>query len=143
MSGELISLTYRSRARLSDPEEDILSIIRMSRVMNPRFGITGILFYDGFHFVQILEGPRSGCNEMFSCISRDARHEDIVTFGMFEIERRRFPDWSMRLVSRRELHALVPELDLLDVGEREEIARVHAGIVRRLAPAEPGVDRAG
>ncbi|MGP3699751.1 BLUF domain-containing protein [Rhodobacter sp. NSM] len=141
MSGDLISLTYKSRARLADPEVDILNIVRMSRVMNPRFGITGILFYNGFHFVQTLEGPRSGCNELFSCISRDPRHEELVTFGLSEIERRRFPDWSMQLVSRRELYELVPELKLLDDGDHEEIARVHASIIARLTATELSMAR--
>ncbi|MCE6957629.1 BLUF domain-containing protein [Cereibacter sphaeroides] len=135
VSGDLVSLTYRSRVRLDDPEREILSIIRASRVTNPRLGITGVLFYSGFHFVQTVEGQRSACNTLFTRISNDHRHREIQALALIEIETRRFPDWAMQLVSRQELRARLPELKQIDALDPEEAERVHASTVARLGMA--------
>ncbi|MCE6950132.1 BLUF domain-containing protein [Cereibacter sphaeroides] len=137
MISDLVSLTYRSRLGLADPAAGILRILQASRVRNPRLGITGILLYNGFHFVQTIEGPRATCNELFAQISKDPRHSQIVAFGLTKLEQRLFPDWSMRLISRTELRETMPELKLLDLKEPEDIERLHRRILASLsAPAE-------
>ncbi|ULB12133.1 BLUF domain-containing protein (plasmid) [Cereibacter azotoformans] len=135
MCRDLVSLSYRSRVRLSDPVGDMVRIMQSSRVRNPRLGITGILLYNGLHFVQTLEGPQEACRDLFLRISQDPRHSEITAFGLSTIERRRFPDWSMRLLSREELRALMPELKLLDLKDAEDMERVHNQIVARMSAA--------
>ncbi|MGP3698560.1 BLUF domain-containing protein [Rhodobacter sp. NSM] len=139
MIDDLVSLTYRSRVCLADPVADIVAIVQASRVRNPRLGITGILLYNGFHFVQTLEGPRTACNHLLERISKDPRHLEIVAFGLRPIEQRSFPDWSMQLISRAELRAIMPELKLLDLKEPEDIERLHRRIIASLSarPSAP------
>ncbi|EGJ19297.1 blue-light receptor BLUF domain-containing protein (plasmid) [Cereibacter sphaeroides WS8N] len=110
MNIDLVSVTYKSRPCLADPAADILRIVQSSRVRNPRLGMTGILLYNGFHFVQTIEGPRIACNDLFAQISNDPRHSEVVAFEVRQIEQRRFLDWSMRLISRTELREIRPEL---------------------------------
>ncbi|MWP37257.1 blue light sensor protein [Rhodobacter sphaeroides] len=133
---ELVSLTYRSRVRLADPVADIVQIMRASRVRNLRLGITGILLYNGVHFVQTIEGPRSACDELFRLISADPRHQEILAFDLEPITARRFPDWSMRIVSRKELRALAPDLERLDLSGPEDVAQLHRTIAARLSKGD-------
>ncbi|SNT42024.1 Sensors of blue-light using FAD [[Luteovulum] sphaeroides subsp. megalophilum] len=133
MIGDLLTVSYRSRVCLADPVADLLGIVQASRVRNLRLGITGILLYNGFHFVQTIEGPQNACRELFARISEDPRHSDIVAFGVRKIERRRFPDWSMRLISRAELLETMPELRLLDLKEHQDIERLHGRVLEELS----------
>ncbi|QCP87015.1 BLUF domain-containing protein [Cereibacter sphaeroides] len=133
---ELVSLTYRSRARLADPTAQIVQIMRAARVRNLRLGITGILLYNGVHFVQTIEGPRAACDELFRLISADPRHQEILAFGFERIAARRFPDWSMRIVSREELRALAPGLERLDLSGPEDVTELHRTIAARLSKGD-------
>ncbi|PTR06514.1 FAD-dependent sensor of blue light [Cereibacter azotoformans] len=91
MCRELVSLSYRSRVRLSDPVGDMVRIMQSSRMRNPRLGITGILLYNGLHFVQTLEGPQEACRDLFLRISQDPRHSEIIAFGLSTIEQAPVP----------------------------------------------------
>lgn len=137
MAQDLVSLSYKSRVRLADPGGDLVRIMQTSRVRNARLGITGILLYNGFHFVQTIEGPRECCKDLFERISEDPRHGDIVAFGLREIGQRQFPDWSMRLISREELRAIVPDLALVDLREPEDIEDLHRIICGKLGAECP------
>ena len=107
--------------------------MQASRIHNRRHQITGILLYNGFTFVQTIEGPREACRDLFSRIEADARHSEVRAFGLQPIEVRRFPDWSMRLLWREELRTLVPELDLLDLKDQADVERLHRRIAIGLA----------
>ncbi|WP_232017857.1 BLUF domain-containing protein [Cereibacter sphaeroides] len=141
MNIDLVSVTYKSRPCLADPAADILRIVQSSRVRNPRLGMTGILLYNGFHFVQTIEGPRIACNDLFAQISNDPRHSEVVAFEVRQIEQRRFLDWSMRLISRTELREIRPELKLLDLREPEDIERLHGRIIFSLSDSPVAPDK--
>ncbi|MDP4003319.1 BLUF domain-containing protein [Methylobacterium sp. NEAU K] len=87
------SLLYVSR-RLASPA-DVQDIVSASRVRNARLQVTGALVACEDRFAQILEGPRPGVDALMDSISRDRRHADVDVLLYDDIERRRFPGWSL------------------------------------------------
>ena len=90
-----MQLIYASRPFGYD-DLTLTSILMQARENNARNGITGALICREDVFLQILEGPRDLVTSTFSRILRDERHVDVVNLLSSEIDRRLFPEWSMR-----------------------------------------------
>ena len=99
MTGALSRLVYSSRSLLKGTAEDCLaevtSILRVSRVNNPKAGLTGVLLFDGTNFLQALEGPIAEIERLYETITCDRRHEDITLIDLISIETRDYDAWSM------------------------------------------------
>ena len=95
---KLKSLTYTSFARLDLGDADIAAIHRTAREVNALNGITGLLIFNGTHFLQIVEGPEPAIDELMGRLRDDPRHLQLEIRDEREIEERQFPDWSMELV---------------------------------------------
>ena len=95
---DLISLTYTSLARLDLQESDIDAIQRSARELNALDGITGLLIFNGTHFLQIVEGSENAIDELVERLRSDARHSALEVRDRRTIGERQFPDWSMELV---------------------------------------------
>ena len=94
----LKSLTYTSFARLDLTARDIEAIHRTARDVNSIEGITGLLIFNGTHFLQIVEGSRLAIDDLVERLRRDPRHSGIEIRDQRGIDERSFPDWSMELV---------------------------------------------
>lgn len=70
-------------------------ILREARANNSALSLTGCLFRAPNHYAQLLEGPRENVTLMLKRIKEDARHYDVIEWGLSEAEARVFPDWSM------------------------------------------------
>jgi hypothetical protein len=92
------SLTYTSLARLDLEASDLEAIHRTAREANALEGITGLLIFNGTHFLQILEGTPQAIDELVEKLRRDARHSGLEVRDEGFVEQRSFPDWSMELV---------------------------------------------
>ena len=92
------SLTYTSLARLDLDAADIEAIHRTAREVNALEGITGLLIFNGTHFLQIIEGAPNAIDELVEKLRRDPRHSGLEVRDERTIEERSFPDWSMELV---------------------------------------------
>ena len=66
---------------------------------NAAVGVTGVLAFDGAHFIQVLEGPIATVERLFARISHDRRHANIELLARESAERL-FATWSMALVYR-------------------------------------------
>jgi hypothetical protein len=95
---DLKSLTYTSLARLDLDASDLEAIHRTAREVNVLEGITGLLIFNGTHFLQIVEGARHAIDDLVERLRRDLRHSGIEIRDQREIAERSFPDWSMELV---------------------------------------------
>lgn len=84
--------------------DDLLSLLFEARSYNHHHGITGMLLSHGQAFMQLLEGEQDEIRALFTKISRDARHRDIVLEHDGPDDSRLFPQWSMAYVD-------VPMLD--------------------------------
>ena len=95
---KLKTTTYTSLARLDLTADDIEAIHRTAREVNALEGITGLLVFNGTHFLQIVEGSPQAVDELIERLRRDPRHNGIEIRDQREIAERSFPDWSMELV---------------------------------------------
>ena len=94
----LTSVTYTSLARLDLEASDLEDIHRTARDQNALDGITGLLVFNGTHFLQIIEGSESAIDELVAKLRRDPRHTGFEIRDQRKVDRRSFPDWSMELV---------------------------------------------
>ena len=94
----LLSLTYTSLARLDLDVSDLENIHRAALQLNALDGITGLLVFNGTHFLQIIEGAPDAIEDLVQRLRRDPRHSGFEIRDRHEVEARSFPDWSMELV---------------------------------------------
>ena len=95
---KLTSLTYTSLARLDLETSDLEDIHRTAREQNVLDGITGLLVFNGTHFLQIIEGAEVAIDDLVERLRRDPRHTGFEIRDRQKVEARSFPDWSMELV---------------------------------------------
>jgi len=72
-------------------------------------GTTGLLIFNGTHFLQILEGAPENLSQLIENLRRDQRHSGLAVRHDVPIEGRSFPDWSMELVKVSEASFLAAE----------------------------------
>ena len=111
---DLLTISYRSKALLSDPVDDLLSIVEESKLKNAAYDITGVLLFDGTFFMQTIEGPPVKTKEVYTRIADDHRHKKVKPFGIKEIEDRDFPDWHMELIRPDETIQIIPDMKNLE-----------------------------
>jgi hypothetical protein len=90
----MLQLTYISSASPGaavDPQP----ILATSRRNNARDGITGLLYFDGVRFLQVLEGPDAQVRAAVDRIRADTRHRAIVILSQRQIQMREFGNWDM------------------------------------------------
>jgi hypothetical protein len=91
----MLQITYISTARPELPAEAIDEILAASRRNNHADGITGLLLYDGYRFLQALEGEPHRVERAYERIKADPRHRAVVILSNHEVTARSFGDWSM------------------------------------------------
>lgn len=91
----MLQIIYVSTANAALGPVDPLPILEVSRELNLRDGITGLLYSDGGRFLQVLEGPVAETEAAMARIRSDRRHRAIVILARRAIEAREFGDWSM------------------------------------------------
>ena len=94
----LKSLTYTSFARLDLEAADLEAIHRIARELNALDGVTGLLIFNGTHFLQIIEGAPNAIDDLVERLRRDPRHSGLEIRDERMVEQSSFPDWSMELV---------------------------------------------
>ncbi len=92
------SLTYTSLAQLDLEAADLEDIHRTARDANALNGITGLLIFNGTHFLQVIEGTEEAIDALVDNLRRDPRHTGFEIRDLSSVEERSFPDWSMELV---------------------------------------------
>ena len=95
---DLRSLAYTSHAALDLQATDLESIHRAARESNALNGVTGLLVFNGTHFLQVIEGAEAALDDLLERLRRDRRHSGLEVHDERTIENRSFPDWSMELV---------------------------------------------
>ena len=96
MQAELKRVVYVSEK--TDVSDTILKdIIASSKKNNPEEDVTGCLLSGSNSFLQLLEGPSNFTDRLYSKISTDNRHENVITLCDEKIDERLFLSWSMKL----------------------------------------------
>lgn len=95
---KLTSVTYTSLARRDLQAFDLEDIHCTAREINAVDGITGLLVFNGTHFLQIVEGTASAIDELVARLRTDSRHTGFEIRDQQKVDARSFPGWSMELV---------------------------------------------
>jgi len=96
MQSQLKRVVYVSEK--TDASDTTLNdIIASSQKNNPEEGVTGCLLSGSNSFLQLLEGPADFIDTLYSKISKDNRHENVITLYEEKIDERLFLSWSMKL----------------------------------------------
>ena len=93
-------ITYVSRFSKPMESHELEALGKAAAEKNRELGITGILMASGGIFYQILEGEKEVVEEIFSTITADERHSDVLLLHTEDnAPGRLFPDWSMKTVN--------------------------------------------
>ena len=116
----LYELLYSSVATAALGEGGIGEMLDRARRRNAQSNITGVLFYNGRKFLQLLEGPKREVDQLFADIKEDQRHCQLTVFHTGEIAERAFAEWAMAYEAVGTETSLQSWQDQLTVPAREE-----------------------
>jgi len=90
-------ITYISDANLEkyDVKKSIMDVVELAKVMNPKFGITGVLFYHEGKYMQVIEGAEGKLRSLMKNIEKDDRHSNIEYVIDCPVASRGFSGWNM------------------------------------------------
>lgn len=91
----MLQLTYISTANANVTQDDVESILAVSRRNNAARGLTGMLLFDGRRFLQHLEGEDAVIDALYERIRADERHRAIVQLSRKAVDARVFDGWDM------------------------------------------------
>jgi hypothetical protein len=90
-----IQLIYTSQVSSDFREHEIPGLLKTIRLANAKLQITGMLFYLGSSFLQVLEGDAHSVDGVYTRVLVDKRHTQVRTISRESIEERSFPNWTM------------------------------------------------
>ena len=88
-------IIYLSSATTKFSNEEIISLLDLSRRNNEENQITGLLLYSDGNFLQIIEGKKKALEELFEKISLDSRHKNIIKVFHGKVPTRNYAKWKM------------------------------------------------
>lgn len=97
----LTTLIYRSRLCRSVSQHFLAQLAGKAQRFNQTVSVTGILLFDGVYFFQILEGPSDAIDTVFSRVSSDPRHDQIVQLMRDYAPQRHFGKLGMSVIDMR------------------------------------------
>lgn len=97
----LSTLIYRSRLSSGFTPANLPMLVNKAQAKNEHLEVTGVLLYDGSHFLQVLEGPLESVNLLYSMIRDDPRHDSVVELMRDYAPRRRFSNFGMAFIDLR------------------------------------------
>jgi hypothetical protein len=94
----LTSVTYTSLARLDPDSTDVEEIHATARAQNERDDVTGLMVFNGTHFLQIVEGAEGAIDALIERVRKDPRHAGFEIRDRQKVAARSFPGWPLELV---------------------------------------------
>ena len=91
----MLQLTYISTATPGMNQAMVDEILETSRRNNHADAVTGLLLYDGYRFLQALEGEEAAVRRVYERVKADPRHRAVVQLSAAVVDARAFGDWSM------------------------------------------------
>jgi hypothetical protein len=111
----LVRILYVSRSVGPQTSTVTARILATAQAQNRLNGITGVLCQGQGLYLQVLEGERAAVHRLYGRLHVDRRHHDLQMLQLEEVNRRRFPDWSMAHISLHDNDPMVrlqhPEFD--------------------------------
>lgn len=100
----MLQLAYTSNAAPNLTSDEVFKIIETSARNNLGEGLTGFLVMSAGRFFQVVEGPQTAIDALFSRLSNDSRHSGIAILFRENISDRSFPKWQMKRVKLDETY---------------------------------------
>lgn len=119
----MLFLIYVSTAATPFSRDQLAALLAQSQAANRESGVTGMLLYKAGHFMQVLEGEADAIQTLYSKISRDTRHHNLIKLLENPRIERQFPQWAMGLYN-------------LDSGEKIDMPGYGNSITAAAAAAE-------
>lgn len=88
-------IIYTSTAVEKVDFDVVNDILTQAMLNNNEHGISGMMVFDGKHFLQCFEGDNAQVKQLKENIFRDTRHQNIYLLGENEITERSFNKWNM------------------------------------------------
>lgn len=128
-------VTYTSLAALDLSEEQLRSIHETALALNGIDGISGMLLFNGTHFLQWIEGPPTAIDDLVERLRSDSRHSGFEIRDERMSDERFFGDWSMRLVRVRSNYLLAQQdvVSALPVALPATVRERIVGMVERIS----------
>lgn len=96
----LYQLVYISQIKDDMLSKPVLNdIATVSATQNDKNNLTGVLCYGNGWFFQYLEGGKHALQQLKENLVRDGRHYNLRFLEFSRLAQRRFPSWSMQLLS--------------------------------------------
>ena len=95
MQTQLKQIIYVSE-KANKSAESLTDIYDISQKNNPKSEISGCLLVGSNSFLQLLEGPDSAVEKLYSKIKLDSRHKKVKKLYDQQIEEKLFSSWSMK-----------------------------------------------
>jgi Sensors of blue-light using FAD len=127
-------LGYISRPADKLSHAEIPRIVSVSRNRNAIDDITGILLFTGLDFVQLVEGTPLAVANLWTRISTDVRHRDVMVVLDERDDTRWFTDWRVGFSSDSVLAGQVEAWRQVQVGKWNDVG--HTELRRVLAAAD-------
>lgn len=93
------AITYVSTASNNLKAQEISELLRYSKENNNTRGITGILLFSESNFFQIIEGEKEKIVELYSTISTDKRHHNLIQIVGKEIHNEAYDGYESDFIS--------------------------------------------
>jgi len=98
----LTTIIYRSHIGKSTSEPEVAKFIEKANQRNSDASVTGILLFDGEHFLQLLEGPEEEVETIYREICADPRHFSLTELLRDYSIERHFGNAGMELFDLRD-----------------------------------------
>lgn len=95
---DLTSIIYTSVVRPEFEARDLQKIVEQSRAFNEAAGITGMLVFNGTHFLHVFEGRHPDAEDLLKRLRKDLHHTGLEVRDERKIGQRSFPDWPLETV---------------------------------------------
>lgn len=105
----LIVYTSEYTGKVEDVDAALADIVARSKTNNTERDITGLLFYQGGRFIQLLEGDRESLEGLMSILEDDKRHKNIQRIVDQPIKERAFQEWGMGSLNLSENTVIDPD----------------------------------
>ncbi len=92
---DIFQIVYLSESTIKIGERELLSLLARARENNAKLGITGLLYFNAGHFLQMLEGPEDLVLAVYQKISKDQRHNNLKLIFEGIGNNRFFHQWTM------------------------------------------------
>ncbi|MGN6376964.1 MAG: BLUF domain-containing protein [Sphingomonas sp.] len=110
----MLQLVYVSTVNAGVDAAEVQRILARSRANNARDQLTGLLYFDGKRFMQVLEGDAERLEARYARITADPRHRALVVVSRRTIVDREFGNWAMAYgLSTGERAGLRDKVDVL------------------------------